>query len=437
MPSVLIPGQRRDAAGRSMISIADEEQVERRSAPILRPIETRSISLLTVGHATVDLCQGLVPAMVSYLVLRENYTYFMSASLVFATAAMSSIVQPVFGQMADRLKLHWLLPASVLLAGIPLGIGAQSPSYGLLLFALALSGFGIAAFHPEAARQAHLAAGDYRTTAMSYFSLGGSIGFAMAPALGWWLLESNGRLGMLWVMLPAAIVAALLARQFSMSASPSRQRPQVAIAPAKDDWYGFGVLTISVVARSIVFFAINTFLALYWRQRWADAGNSASVESFDLNVILSSGTTILSVFLGAGIGGTILGGWFADRFSRRATLITGFGLSMLTFPLMVWSPSMELGAAMVALTAVLFFAPASPAVVLGQEYLPNRVGMASGVTIGLAVSVGGMVVPLLGWLGDVYGLGVVFLLMEVMLGFCVISSIALPNPHFSTRLVKT
>ena len=40
--------------------------------------------------------------------------------------------------------------------------------------------------------------------------------------------------------------------------------------------------------------------------------------------------------------------------------------------------------------AVFIFMPTSVLVVLGQEYLPQRVGMASGVTLGLAVSVGGM-----------------------------------------------
>jgi FSR family fosmidomycin resistance protein-like MFS transporter len=42
--------------------------------------------------------------------------------------------------------------------------------------------------------------------------------------------------------------------------------------------------------------------------------------------------------------------------------------------------------------------------VLGQEYLPGRVGTASGVTIGLAVTLGGLVAPLLGRFADVHGL---------------------------------
>ena len=46
----------------------------------------------------------------------------------------------------------------------------------------------------------------------------------------------------------------------------------------------------------------------------------------------------------------------------------------------------------------------SVGIVLGQEYLPTRIGTASGVTLGLGISVGGFAAPFLGWLADVQGL---------------------------------
>jgi len=49
---------------------------------------------------------------------------------------------------------------------------------------------------------------------------------------------------------------------------------------------------------------------------------------------------------------------------------------------------------------VAVFLPFSVFVVLGQDYLPHRIGTASGVTVGLAVSVGGLFSPLLGALAD-------------------------------------
>lgn len=57
----------------------------------------------------------------------------------------------------------------------------------------------------------------------------------------------------------------------------------------------------------------------------------------------------------------------------------------------------------VVLTGIGVYLPFSVFVVLGQDYLPHRTGTASGVTVGLAVSVGGLFSPLLGALADAAG----------------------------------
>ena len=143
----------------------------------------RAIALLAAGHFLTDLCQGTVPALLPFLVMERHFSYTAAASLVFAISASSSVVQPLFGQVADRLALAWLLPVSILLTGAGLALGAQATTFALVLLAFALSGLGVAAYHPEAARQAYLASGDRRATAMSWFTVGGGVGFALAPML--------------------------------------------------------------------------------------------------------------------------------------------------------------------------------------------------------------------------------------------------------------
>jgi FSR family fosmidomycin resistance protein-like MFS transporter len=43
-------------------------------------------------------------------------------------------------------------------------------------------------------------------------------------------------------------------------------------------------------------------------------------------------------------------------------------------------------------------------VVMGQEYLPGRIGLAAGITMGLSIGLGGLGAPILGLLADSRGL---------------------------------
>lgn len=53
-------------------------------------------------------------------------------------------------------------------------------------------------------------------------------------------------------------------------------------------------------------------------------------------------------------------------------------------------------------------------VVMGQEYLPGRVGLASGVTLGLAIGLGGVWARFLGLVADRFGLVTVMELIAVL-----------------------
>jgi FSR family fosmidomycin resistance protein-like MFS transporter len=365
-------------------------------------MDRRAIALLALGHFLIDFCQGVVPALVPFLVAERNFSYTAAASLVFAISATSSVVQPGFGQLADRVALPWLLSGSVFLAGTSLSLGAQAVSYPVVLTAFGLSGLGVAAFHPEAARKVYLASGDRRTTGMSWFSVGGGLGFALAPAFTTAAAVTWGTTGLLALLAPTVIIASLIARSVGRGSAPFQfaggEGPTLS---GEDDWKAFGILSGAMVCRSIVFYGLNTFLALYFMARWQqDAGE---------------GNRALIVFLGISPVGTLLGGWLADRFGRTHIIRTGFVGAAVFLALFVATSERNWALALLVPLAVFIFMPSSVLVVLGQEYLPRRVGMASGVTLGLAVSVGGMSAPLLGRLGDRAGLGAVLGLLLVVL----------------------
>ncbi|MGO9468224.1 MAG: MFS transporter [Isosphaeraceae bacterium] len=376
-------------------------------------MNSRAIAFLSMGHFLIDFCQGVVPALLPFLVAERGFSYTAAAGLVFALSATSSVVQPLFGQLADRLALPWLLPVSVVLTGAGVALGAQASDFGLVLAMFSLSGLGVAAFHPEAARKAHLASGDKRTTGMSYFSVGGGLGFALAPTLTTAATVAWGTRGLLVLLIPTGIIAALLVRSRSVKhPAVPRDGHGGPTLTGGDDWRAFGILSGATIFRSIVFYGLNTFLALYFMKRW--------------NLAPGTANGALGVFLGTSIVGTLLGGWLADRVGRRVVIRTGFVGAGLFLALFVAASDRNLAMWLLFPLAVFIFMPTSVLVVLGQEYLPHRVGVASGVTLGLAVSVGGMVAPLLGRLGDSYGLETVLAVLLAVLFLATGHAFALP-----------
>jgi FSR family fosmidomycin resistance protein-like MFS transporter len=248
---------------------------------------------------------------------------------------------------------------------------------------------------------------------MSLFSVGGGLGFALAPAITTAVAVSWGTSGLVALLVPAAIIAALLARTIGRASPPSLTvKGGGPSLDGRDDWRAFGILSGATICRSIVVYGLNTFLALYFIHRW--------------NQTAAQGNQALVVFMGTSIFGTLLGGWLADRVGRRTVIRTGFIGALVFLVLFVSATDRNWALALLVPLAVSIFLPTSVLIVLGQEYLPHRVGVASGVTLGLAVSVGGMSAPLLGRLADWQGVSYVFSLLLAVLLVATVQAFVLP-----------
>ena len=86
---------------------------------------------------------------------------------------------------------------------------------------------------------------------------------------------------------------------------------------------------------------------------------------------------------------------------------------------------MPIGAATVASYSI--------TVVLGQEYLPGRVGVASGFTVGLAIGMGGVGSPVLGALADGSGLKAVMVALALLPIPAVLLTLRLPRKPPASR----
>lgn len=374
----------------------------------------RGIALISAAHVVDDSYQGVVPALLPFLVAERHYSYAAVSGLTLAATLLSSVAQPAFGWWTDRRPRRWMIAAGISTAAVGIAAAGLFSSYLITWLVIALSGLGIAAFHPEAARVARQAAGN-SNRAMSVFALGGNVGFALGSLIATPLLLLTGLRGTVFLVLPAVVmVIVLVTRLRSVLDGPGGQSRASALPSGTDDWPAFLRLTAVVVVRAVLFFGLTSFLALYFIN--------------DLGTSTATGGAALSVFLVAGGVGTLLGGWFADRAGRLGSIRLGFALSIPALAGLVVFTSVPIVMLFVVLSGVAVYLPFSVFVMLGQDYLPNRIGTASGVTVGLAVSIGGLFSPLLGWLADTTSLRVALAVLIVLPALALALSALMHDP---------
>ncbi|WP_433560261.1 MFS transporter [Pseudonocardia xinjiangensis] len=344
--------------------------------------------LLSVGHACVDVYQGSVAALVPFFVAERAYSYAAAAGIVLAASLLSSIVQPLFGALTDRWAMPWLLPVSTIVGGAGVALAGVTGTYALTLVVVAVSGIGVAAYHPEAARVARVAAGRSHR-AMGWFSLGGNLGFATAPLLVGAVVATGGLGASPLLVVPALVGAALCVAALRSAKAAAAASPSQATPPGRDDRRSFLLLSGAVVCRSIVFVGLSAFVSLYAVQRVG--GGEVT------------GTAALFVLYIGGAIGTVAGGNLATRFGRLPVTRWSYALTVAAVAGVVLVPG-PLLFVFVALVSAGLYVPFSLHITLGQDYLPRHVGTASGVTLGLTVSIGGLASPAIGALADITSL---------------------------------
>ena len=371
-------------------------------------VNRRLLAVLSFGHLATDLSQGAIPALLPVFKTQFHLSYAGVGFVVLMANISSSVIQPAFGLLSDRLRLNWLMPLGALLAGVGMTMAVFTPHYTAMVVWVLISGLGVAAFHPEGYRFAGLAAGERRATGMSYFSAGGNIGYGLGPAAATLAISLAGMRGMFYLLafsIPAAILL------WGVVDPKQRERLEVewagpaAPSPAdgtagpvtRRDAPRTGGRPVGILVLLIAFVVLRS---------WVSVGTASFIPLFFTGIRHLDpwyGGTLVSLFLGAGAAGTLVGGIAADRFGHRTMLI----VSMAILPpllLMITRTSgivTMLAATIAGMAAVSTFAVV---MVMAQDLMPERIGMISGLIIGFAVGMGGIGVTVLGATADRWGL---------------------------------
>ncbi|WP_255298484.1 MFS transporter [Brevibacillus dissolubilis] len=373
------------------------------TSPRTNPTIYRVLFAVSLVHLLNDTLQAVIPALMPTLQKSLLLTYTQVGMISFVMNMVASVFQPVIGYMADRNPRPWLLPIAATLSGLGMVGIALSDQYEWVLLSVALLGLGSAVFHPEASRVVYMAAGDRRGLSQSIFQVGGNAGSALAPLMAIWFFVPFGQPGAMWFTIPAALAVTVLIYiavwYTGRQKSAKKTSVTIPLNYKKKRYIALLLLVTIISVRSWLYSGIQIFYPLHLINDLGVKTEEAQVYTF--------------LFLLSGAVGTFFGGALSDRFGHRNLLI-GSTLGALPFILLIpyvhgfWAyPLLFIG-------GLVMFSSFSAAVVYGQELMPGRIGMISGLIVGFSFGMGGVGASVLGSIADVQGLFFVMVLCSLM-----------------------
>ncbi|KPU51872.1 MULTISPECIES: MFS transporter [Bacillus] len=373
------------------------------------PTIYRILFAISFGHFLNDSMQAVVPALFPILEKTMNLSYMQVGWIAFALNMTSSIMQPVFGMYSDKKPSPFLLPLGMFSSMLGMIGLAFAPNFIIVIISVLFIGLGSAVFHPEGARVAYMAAGAKRGLAQAIYQVGGNTGNSLAPIFTALIFVPLGQIGSLGFTAFAAVGIVLLIfvsnwYRNELATGAVRRKKRAALEAE------------NAIVSTHIKFVIVLLVFLTFVRSWYGAGignfyQFYLIEHYGLSI--KNAQYFVFAFMIAGVLGTFFGGPLADRFGKKTIIV----FSMLgSAPLALLLPHVSLMWVVPLFLCIGFISSSSFSVIVvyAQELVPGKVGMVSGLIVGLAFGLGALGSVVLGKLADIYSLQFIMLLCSCL-----------------------
>ena len=224
----------------------------------------KPLMTLAVGHFSVDMFGGLLPVLYPLLTDRFDLDLKTVGLVALAYSGASSLSQPFFGLLADKIGTRFTGLALVWSAVFFTSIGFAQ-SFPLLVLLAAISGLGSGAFHPFGAISANAVIDRAnRNEAMSIYSGGGILGNSLGPLIGVSIFAAFGTRGTAVMLVPGLLAAIFLVIMMRNHNVPGRAKSVAgAIVPAVP-WAVIGIIVATQMLRLFPTLGIQNFIPLWY-----------------------------------------------------------------------------------------------------------------------------------------------------------------------------
>jgi FSR family fosmidomycin resistance protein-like MFS transporter len=342
-----------------------------------------------LGHLTVDTYAGVIPVLFPVLIGRFQLSLATVGLVSLAYSGMAAVSQPLFGVLGDRFGTRFTGIALVWTA-ITFALIGFVTSFPLLVMLAFASGLGSGAFHPMAALDVRALLPAWRRSfGMSIYVTAGTVGVAAGPLIGIVLFHVFGIHGTGLLVLPGLFTGGYLLWRM-------RGRVQGRTGPLR-----FAIAN----ARPVPVFALAVVIGVMMSRSWTVSVFQAFTPTWYKQLGYGPefyGPLAATLVLASAVG-TVGCGTLADRYGRRSVILATLVLSAPAILLYTLFPG-----PWAFLTGILIgFLAASTAplmLLMAQQLMAARAGLASGLVMGLGFVTGAIGIPINGAIADSIGL---------------------------------
>jgi len=344
---------------------------------------------LMLGHFTVDSYVGVIPVLYPLLIGRFRLSLATIGLVSLAYSGMAAISQPLFGLIADRFGTRFTGLALAWTA-ITFAVVGFVNSFPLLLGLALASGLGSGAFHPLGALDVRgLLPAWRRSFGMSIYVTAGTVGVAAGPLIGILIFGAYGTHGTGLLVIPGLVTGSyLLWRMRGRAAVATAAIRHAAGSPQAVPIFALAAVIGVMMSRSWTVNVFQAFTPTWYRQL-----------GYGPEFYGPLATTLVL----ASAAGTVGCGSLADRYGRRTVILATLVLSVPAVLLFTLYPGpWAFGSAI--LIGVLAASTAPLMLLMAQQLMAARAGLASGLVMGLGFVTGAIGVPINGAIADAIGL---------------------------------
>ncbi len=368
--------------------------------------DVKVIFALTLIHFTGDFYVSFVNPLMPVLVERFALSLAQVGLIAGMTRMLAFVVQPAVGYFADRYRSRIFILGGPLLSLIFIALLGRATSYPVLLLFIALASVGSSMFHPSVAGMVANYAGRHFGFSMSIFNMGGTLAFGLGPLAIAYVVSRYGLEASFWTAVPGLALMVLL---FRIVPPPLGEglRGQGFFGAVRtafgDAWKAVLLIWVVMVLRAFVTQSFLAFIPILY------AREGHSLVSIGL---------VISLFTVVGALSGLVAGHLSDRIGYRPIYTVTFGLGTPCFLMMLYLQGSWVYP-VAALAGGFAFATQALGIVMAQKLAPRGKSMVSSLMMGLAMGVGGMLIPAVGSLADHFSLRAVLTGLAVIPLLCI------------------